>query len=867
MRKSFLTAISVLITTVLFSFNVQSVSAAGSPLQISPLNGNSNYPCGIFYNATHTFTYNGGTVWLSSMFTGNGDIYTDDKIDIIVTRSDNTTQTYSRNYGNGFTIVPTVPQNVTYLFKPGDNTVNVKMTDLNAPICNSSQYWLVENSSGGGGNSAPRPTILSRSSWNGGTSSEPIVSHSPNRVAIHHTNTSNDPGNLGTYARELLIAARVMPYNFIFNPTSLLNPLGNGNYSDIRGTWAGEIWLIRAAHLYFDDDGFDDIGYQYLIDPVGNIYEGTYKGGLAESAAVRGSNVYHANTNLVGVAFLGRYGADGAENPLKVSFDGAINHPTNASIQSAKSLIDWLASRYGFSKTGMTQLPASVDGIPSCTLSPDLCYVNNISGHKDYGPKTGFATSCPGDNLYGYLSTLRGSTSQNGTGSISPRKSPKGILVGGFSPIELGVVDPSGNRLGIDPTTGQSSTGITDGVYGKLDLFEVEEASSDSPYWLHIPTPQSGVYKIDVVGTGNGGFKLAAEDLETSSAMGMQGSVTTGSKDNYQIIYSTANPSQIELFHDNVPPVTTGKMTCSRDMLGICRSDATINLTATDTGSNGDRASGVAKIECSHDNKATWQHCGTATGGQFVISNNGKTSFWYRSTDRVLNVEEAKFSGIIDVQKYVSIADTIFKTDFATTLKTTGVIQSNGNASFGYNTTVNLDTLQYIGTFSQTGNTTFTIKQNKKVTTPIAVPNYPLSYYKTRCTNYTGTMTINDTSPVYNKCIYVIGDVNFNATTPTGKLTIVSEGYIRDKSTTATLGAWDTQNGVMFYSAKGYSTEANKAKYTGVIYAPTTQIIGSFSNTTFNGGMYSKTVGFGSGTSLTAIQAAGFPATTHNLPL
>lgn len=60
---------------------------------------------------------------------------------------------------------------------------------------------------------------------------------------------------------------------------------------------------------------------------------------------------------------------------------------------------------------------------------------------------------------------------------------------------------------------------------------------------------------------------------------------------------------------------------------------------------------------------------------------------------------------------------------------------------------------------------------------------------------------------------------------------------------------------------------ANGAIYTGVIYAPTTQINGAFSNTTFNGSLYSKTVSFGSGTSLTAKQVAGFPTTTYPLPL
>lgn len=550
------------------------------------------------------------------------------------------------------------------------------------------------------------------------------------------------------------------------------------------------------------------------------------------------------------------------------SLDGGTNQPTNTSLQSVQSMVDWLSGKYNINKTGQYQIPQTVDGNPSCVLSPDQCFVSTITGHKDFPPKTQTkATACPGNNLYSYLPTLRGQSSTQPNGTIVPHKNATGLLIGGFSPVVLGVVDPTGNRLGINPATGQYVNNIANGIYGPLNLFDNENDADAPPYVLHVPTVSSGIYRIDVVGTGTGAFTLATEDLQSSTARAINGSTTNGAKDNYQIIYSTANPGQLELFHDTVPPVTTGTMTCSRDMNGTCRSAATVKLSATDKGTNSDPGSGVLKIECSYDNKATWQQCGTTTGGQIVFDKNGKTSFFYRSTDRVLNIEAPKNSGIIDVQRYLSIADTLFKSNFATTLKTTGITQSNGDASFTYNTTVDFDVLNYIGTFSEFGNTTFSIKQKTKVTQPAALPSYPLSYYKTRCTNYTGTMTINDTSPVYNKCIYVIGDVKFNATTPTGKLTIVSEGYITDKSTTANLQAWDTKNGILLYSAKGYTSAANGATYTGVIYAPTSKIDGGFTNTTFYGGLFSKTVNFINGTSLIANQAAGFPTTTYPLPL
>ncbi|MBI3887759.1 hypothetical protein HY310_01685, partial [Candidatus Microgenomates bacterium] len=383
-------------------------------------------------------------------------------------------------------------------------------------------------------------------------------------------------------------------------------------------------------------------------------------------------------------------------------------------------------------------------------------------------------TVCPGDNLSQFIPTFKFLANNAGTGTIAAHTNPSGLLIGGFSPVNLGVVDPTGKRLGIDPTTGQFLNNVSGGTHGKiLD----GEDPNDSEYIVHIPSPINGVYKVDVVGTGTGAFTLATEDLATSNASAYAGNTTTGQKDNYQIIYDTSNPTKLEMFHDIVPPVTTGTMTCSRDMTGICRSDATFKLAATDTGTNGDPASGVAKIECSYDNKTTWQQCGDANGATVVRNTNGTFSFWYRSTDRVLNVEAPKYSGVVNVQKFVSIADMLFKSDLATGLETTGIAHSNGNMSFTNNTTLKLDILNYIGTFTQSGNVTFTYNQKNKVTQTNPLPNYPLSYYKTKCTNYNGPMTIWDTSTNYNKCMYVKGDVTLNTTGTTGKLTIVSEGF------------------------------------------------------------------------------------------
>ncbi len=208
--------------TVTLSKNVM---AAGSPLQISPFHGNGNSPCGVFYSPTpYSFSYNGGTVWLSSLSNGTGNIYTDDKIGIQVTRPDATTATFSWDYGNGTSIIPTAPQDVTNLFKTGTNSVKVTMTDLHSPYCNSSEYWLVEKTSGGGTVPA-KPNVLPRSTWHGENNGQVEQQKTPNHIVIHHARGTNDPGNIGTFSRELKYAVLLNPVDTIkklFNPVAVL---------------------------------------------------------------------------------------------------------------------------------------------------------------------------------------------------------------------------------------------------------------------------------------------------------------------------------------------------------------------------------------------------------------------------------------------------------------------------------------------------------------------------------------------------------------------------------------------------------------------------------------------------------------------
>jgi hypothetical protein len=123
-----------------------------------------------------------------------------------------------------------------------------------------------------------------------------------------------------------------------------------------------------------------DIGYNYLVDPNGVIYEGR-----AGGEDVIGAHFSNANTGTMGVAMLGDY---------------RDTSPSAAALASLKRLLAWKAAQKGIDPEGSAYHVSS-----GLTL-------NNISGHRDansspYPEVNQPGTVCPGDGLYKLLPTIR----------------------------------------------------------------------------------------------------------------------------------------------------------------------------------------------------------------------------------------------------------------------------------------------------------------------------------------------------------------------------------------------------------------------------------------------------------------------------
>ncbi|HPN67157.1 MAG TPA: N-acetylmuramoyl-L-alanine amidase [bacterium] len=127
--------------------------------------------------------------------------------------------------------------------------------------------------------------------------------------------------------------------------------------------------VIRGIYYYHTvTNGWGDIGYNYIIDQYGNVYEGR-KGGLG----VVGAHAYGFNSGSVGISVLGNYET---VEPSSNSIDGLINTIAYVSFQTGLDLTK----------------QAEINGKK----------YNTIVGHRDVQ-----ATACPGENFYQLLSQIR----------------------------------------------------------------------------------------------------------------------------------------------------------------------------------------------------------------------------------------------------------------------------------------------------------------------------------------------------------------------------------------------------------------------------------------------------------------------------
>jgi hypothetical protein len=192
---------------------------------------------------------------------------------------------------------------------------------------------------------AARPKILPRSAWDKGAVGQPPPHYDDKVVAvfIHHTDTPNS-------------------YDCADTP------------SIIRGIYGDQA----------DGRAWDDIGYNFLVDRCGTIYEGR-SGGI--DRPVTGAHTQGFNHRTAGIAAIGTFGA-GVKVPQAVT-------------DSIAALVAWKLGLSDTDPRGMTRLVSSNSA--SRFKAGTTAEIPVVAGHNE-----GYRTSCPGAALTAMLPAIRG---------------------------------------------------------------------------------------------------------------------------------------------------------------------------------------------------------------------------------------------------------------------------------------------------------------------------------------------------------------------------------------------------------------------------------------------------------------------------
>jgi hypothetical protein len=242
--------------------------------------------------------------------------------------------------------------------------------------------------------------------------------------------------------------------------------------------------LLRA--IYADhvlSNGWCDIGYNFVIDKFGRIWEGRY-GGMDQP--VLGAHTGGFNTDSFGVSLLGNYETQRSNGTT----------PPPAMLDALESLLAWKLGMYGRDALGTTTL-TSAGGPDTRYPAGQVVTFNVIAGHRDAGD-----TLCPGNEVYSRLPQIRSATEMDmlGAALVGPK------VAADFSPddgdvvVTAGMLSPGTWRLDVKNGAGalvRTLTGSGSSVNAVWDRTDSSGAQvPNGPYRLTLSSTQNGIDAI-----------------------------------------------------------------------------------------------------------------------------------------------------------------------------------------------------------------------------------------------------------------------------------------------------------------------------------------------------------------------------------
>ncbi|HBX51894.1 MAG TPA: hypothetical protein DEH02_12585 [Bacteroidales bacterium] len=224
------------------------------------------------------------------------------------------------------------------------NTTRVDLVDMISNNSDRNNFEKLENkdiiNESNKNRGCPQPSIIPRSDWCGSFTAcqnptyTPTVIY-PTHVIMHH-GASPD-----TYT---------------------------DGYSIVRSYW----------DYHVNTNGWLDIGYNYLVDKYGNIFQGRYNPSNT-TQDVQGAHATSYNSYSIGICFLG---------------NTDVTNSTTVQLSKLEDLLAWWFDWRGFDPT--TSASINSQNLP------------RVMGHRDVA-----STTCPGNNLYNLLAQIRTNTKNN----------------------------------------------------------------------------------------------------------------------------------------------------------------------------------------------------------------------------------------------------------------------------------------------------------------------------------------------------------------------------------------------------------------------------------------------------------------------
>ena len=184
--------------------------------------------------------------------------------------------------------------------------------------------------------------------------------------------------------------------------------------------------IVKGIQLFHvQGNGWNDIGYNLLVDRFGTIYEGRF-GGVDRN--VIGAHAMGFNTGSVGIALLGTY-EDAA--------------PSAAAQDAIARIVAW---RLDLAHVDPTAFLTFISGGSDRYASGIPVLLNSVSGHRD----TGF-TACPGDVLYGRIGAI--ASTARGLGGLKIFE-PKATVTGSAVRVRARLSEPQGWAVAVAGASG-----------------------------------------------------------------------------------------------------------------------------------------------------------------------------------------------------------------------------------------------------------------------------------------------------------------------------------------------------------------------------------------------------------------------------